>query len=279
MFNSFNYNEKDFNELGRAITLADQSNIVFNGYSLQNTNIISSILVQDSTPERAFGTVAVPRGDGEIILGDYWRKKTIKVSGIIKEDTNALLEAELDNMKKALAVPEGTFDIKINGEIRRYHATLINGHSLFDQRKGYHITFCPFEAEFVTVEPYGHDVLYTGRTYENQTLLSFPEQYENLGTVRGKPVVIFNVSAATSITAISFLNNTTGEEIKLTASISAGDYIRFDSETLEVTKNGVVQDYSGTFPRFDTGVNSFTVTITGTSITYTLTVKAKTPYL
>ena len=279
MFNTFNYNSKVFNTQGFAVSLADVDDIIFNDYGLQNTDIVTQILIQDSTPDRDFGVSAVPRGDGQIITGDFWRRKNIQIKGVIHKSTNALLEAELDAMKKALAVAEGILDVKIAGVTRRYIATLTNGQNMFDERKGYHVTFCPFQAEFVSCEPYGKSVDYNASGFLATSSLVLNEEVTNSGTVHAKPVVILNLTAANSVTAISFKNNTTGEEIKVTMSLNAGDYLKFDSEQMEVTVNGVVQDYTGSFPSLATGANSFTITVTGTSCTYDLTVKHKTPYL
>lgn len=280
MFNSFNFNSNNFNGLsGASGSVESQSNIVFNGYELQNSDIITQILIQDNTPERDFDTTSVPRGNGEIINGDFWRRKNVSVKGVMKKATNELLEAEIDAMKKALAVREGILDVKIAGVIRRYIATLVNGNGMFSERKGYHITFCPFEAEFACLTPFGGSVNYDSAGFIGETSLNLNEQINNVGTVIARPVVILNFVSASSVTVISFKNNTRSEEIRLTKSISAGDYVKFDSENLEVTVNGVVQDYEGAFPFLDTGANSVTIGITGVSAVYDLTIKHKTPYL
>lgn len=279
MFNTFQFNRSVFNGSGQLVPVLPSTPIVFNNFSLQDSDIVTQFLIQDNTPERDFLTSPTPRGDGGIITGDFWRQKTISVSGVIHKDTNAELEAELDAMKKALAVTAGTLDITIAGSIRRYQATLVNGHMMFSDRKNYHITFCPFQADFLTLEPFGYSPLYESDEFNGTTDLSLDSEFNNNGTVRAKPIVMIVFTAVSAVTAVSFKNNTTGEEIKLTTGVSAGDYIKFDSEALEVTLNGVIQDYSGAFPRLDTGGNLFTLTVTGVSATYDLTIKYKIPYL
>lgn len=282
MFNSFNYNSTVYNSIPTLAEILAASSLVFNGYDLQSTDVITSILIQDNTPDRDFQSSAVPRGDGEIIVGDYWRRKTVKIKGIIKKSTSTLLDAEIDAMKKALRVAEGILDVRVphvGGDVRRYLATLINGNAMFEERQNYHVTFCPFTASFVTLEPFAHSVDYNSSGFLARTDLSFNEEVSNTGTVHAKPVVILNLTAANTVTAVSFKNNTTGEEIKVTMSLAAADYVKFDSEEMEVTVNGVIQDYTGAFPSLATGANSFTITVTGVSCTYDLTVKHKTTYL
>ena len=199
MFNSFVYNSTNYGALALVSGAAGGDNIVFNDYSLQSADVVSQILLQDSTPDRDFGTSAVPRGDGQIINGDFWRKKNIQVSGVIHKTTNALLEAELDAMKKALAVSEGVLDIKVAGVVRRYLATLVDGHNMFNQRKNYHVTFCPFQVEFQSCEPFGKSVLYNASGFLSQSVLVLNEQVNNDGTTHAKPVIILNFTAANTV--------------------------------------------------------------------------------
>lgn len=279
MLNTFPFNTTQFNALGFLPAAAPASNLVFNNYQLQTTDVVTQILIQDNMPDRDFDTVIVPRGDGEIITGDFWRRKIVKVRGVIHKDTNADLEDEIDLMKKRLAVASANLDVTIAGVVRRYIATLVNGSSMFDDRKGFHITFCPFEAEFLCLVPFGLSLNYNSSEFLGESALTLNEEITNDGSIRAKPVVILNVTAASAVTGITFRNNTRGEAIQLTHAIVAGDYVKFDSETLEVTINGVAQDYDGGFPLLDTGENSFTIDIDGSSITYDLTVKFRTPYL
>lgn len=279
MLNTFPFNTTQFNALGILPAAAPASALVFNNYQLQTTDVVSEILIQDNMPDRDFDTVIVPRGDGEIITGDFWRRKIVKVRGVIHKTTNQDLEDEIDLMKRRLAVASANLDVTVAGVVRRYVATLINGSSMFDDRKGFHITFCPFEAQFLCLVPFGLSPNYNSSEFLGQNVLTLNEEVTNDGSVRAKPVVIMNVISTSAVTGITFTNNTRGESIQLTATISPGDYVKFDTETLEVSINGVPQDYDGGFPLLDTGENSFTIDIDGVSITYDLTVKFKTPYL
>lgn len=279
MLNTFPFNTTQFNALGFLPAAAPASALVFNNYQLQTADVVSEILIQDNMPDRDFDTVIVPRGDGEIITGDFWRRKIVKVRGVIHKTTNQDLEDEIDLMKRRLAVGSANLDVTVAGVVRRYVATLINGSSMFDDRKGFHITFCPFEAQFLCLVPFGLSPNYNSSEFLGQNVLTLNEEVTNDGSVRAKPVVIMNVISTSAVTGITFTNNTRGESIQLTATISPGDYVKFDTETLEVSINGVPQDYDGGFPLLDTGENSFTIDIDGVSITYDLTVKFKTPYL
>lgn len=277
MLNTGVYNSTTLNNLFTLPSLSDKAAIEFNGYSLQSANIITSILLHDSMPERDLATADAPRSDGKIINGDNWRKKTITLSGTLHTTTAAEMVALINTFKKNVSAREGNLDIRDeidSTNYRRYIATAVGTDSMFSARVGTDITRCPFTVTFEADDPFGKDLTYTSELFESETDLTFTEEIENLGSAPGKPVFILNFSAASSISAINITNNTTGESIQIAESISAGDYVRFDSENQEVTINGVpVTDYAGVFPEMASGVNNFTVTLTGTSATYDLTVK------
>ena len=281
MLNTHNYNTTNFNALGGASGSASAvEEIMFNDYGLQNKDIITSLLIQDSTPERDFETVPMPRNDGQIITGDFWRRKIIRIEGTMKKPTRYDLEMEMDAMKMALSKHEGNFDVVVAGEQRRYIATLINSQTMFEERQGYHINISPFKAEFECSVPFGQSINYISRAFFAQTALSLNEEIINKGTAPARPIIIYNFNSGTAKTSISFKNNTTAEEIILTKALAAGNYIEFDSETMEVRHNGIVQDYSGSFPSFAVGVNSFTLTIGGSgSINGDITIKYKNNFL
>ena len=280
MYNSFLYNSNLFGSpAGLPLAVSSSDLIVFNGYGLQNASVITQELVQDNAPSRAYNTQKIPRNDGGFVVNDKWDSKNVSIRGVIKKDTNALLEAEMNEMKRKLSIGEANLDITTDGVIRRYVATLVNGDQMFSRRQGFHISFIPFDLVFETVDPFGKDVDYTAESLFSQTSLTLNGWINNAGTTRARPVFILQFDAASSVSAISIKNNTRNEEIILTENISTGDYVKFDTENMLVTVNGVEQDYSGVFPLLDAEGNSYTITITGSSATYSLTTKFKNTYL
>lgn len=99
------------------------------------------------------------------------------------------------------------------------------------------------------------------------------------GTFEPESVLIFVFNSATSVTALTFTNDTRGEAITITHAIATGDILRIDSEAKEVTLNGTAIDYDGIFPVFDVGQNGYNVAITGSAANWDLTLKYKTTYL
>lgn len=257
----------------------------FEGYSLQPSSgsILSEIIDSESGPSRETPYFNLPRYDGGQFLGDYFRERHIKVRGIISASTSALLEQALDTFKQTLTFREGDLDRKQagTGAVRRIRATLVNTDAIFARREGYHITFCPFDLDFLSLEPMWHDVDYTAATYENIQLVGGNGiGAENLGTYKVQPVLAIIVESDTAATGLTILNETNGDQIAATGiSIVAGDVIIMDSEAKSFTKNGVELDYTGSFPEMPTDTNDITITGTGTSLVVTATLKFKNAYL
>ncbi len=279
MYNANPYNTALYNGIEAVSGLADQDTIVFDGFSLQNANIVSSLLLQDSTPSRDLPANKIPQNDGEFLVGDFWRRKIITVSGTLRGSSASDLNDRIDEMKKRLRVLTGNLDIKVNGVIRRYPATLNNGLAMFSQRRHFHITFVPFSVQFLTVLPFAQSVNYVEDLFIDKTQLSSTENTSNDGTIHAEDVISLNFSAASGITAVDIENTTNGKSISISQSISAADLLVIDGENKTVKLNGTLIDYSGFFPRLEVGGNSFTITLTGTSATFTLSIKHKTPYL
>ena len=279
MLNEQNFNAVNFNSRRIPIAATDQDNIVFNDFSLQDTDVITTHLRHDSPPSRDFLTNKIPRADGEFSVGDFWRKKTITLRGIIHKSTSSLLEAKLSAFKKALSVAESNLDIKVDDVIRRYVATWINPNRTFERRETYDITKIPFEIQFDCLEPFGLATSYSAAEFLGKTSLALSVTADNDGDIHAKASIGIIFSAASSISKVNITNNTTGDEIEITRSFAAGEYLKINGETREVEVDGTAVDYSGVFPTLATGANSFTFTLTGTSANYSATVKHRKPFL
>lgn len=260
---------------------ATQDVFIFNGFSLQSASVVTSVMRHDSTSSRDLEMSDVARNHGRIITGDFQREKRIYFSGSLHTGTAGEMEQLIKEMKIALAKRDGTLEIVLLGttEIRTYTATLVNGSSMFSRRMGHHITFCPFELEFTVVDPFGYEPDYTSQYVAGVTALSTIDIVPNTGSAYGRPIFLFSIDSAASITALTVTNATNGESITVTTALAAGDYLRIDSETLEVRLNGTLKNYDGVFPTLALGDNRIVYTLTGTSATFTITEKHRVAHL
>lgn len=279
MYNTFQYNTKLYNTNlpQEAVDLIDD--IIINNLSLQSDNIITQNILYDSAPVRDFPTQAVPRDHGGIILGDYWRQKTVTLRGILKYDTNELLECAIDTFKRIVTEQESILKLNIACTQREFVVTAINTDRMFARRQGYHITICPFNLDLLCLTPFALSPDYVSQTITDTSVLELNEQFFNEGTAPSAPILILVFTTATNVSSVKFSNNTTNESIELTTPLSDGDYVRFDGESKEVTVNGIQADYDGAFPSLLAGSNFYTIDITGDSVQYTSTLKHKIPYL
>lgn len=251
----------------------------YNGFSLQDTTIISSEVDAFSPPRRELVTYNIPRDHGGGFNGDYFRGRDLGFSGIIRTTTAEEMNTLLDTFKRAMTASEAYLYLKFNGEMRRIKATLQNPQEMFRNRKGYHITFVPFDLNFLSLEPFWHSVGYTSFGYESITDLLYPDEIEVEGSWMAKPVVVLIIENATSANGISFTNTTNGDSISVTQSLVAGDVVIIDSETKSVKLNGTEIDYDGIFPEFEVGVNAFEIEADASAIQYTATLKYRKTYL
>lgn len=279
--NTFLFNGSLFNNLSGVVPVtADLSEVSFAGYPLNSGASFVTEISHEPMPTRDRDTFPLPRGDGGGSLGDYWRGRRIRVSGYLTAATHDELDAAIDSFKQSMATENGSLRVVVNGAVRVFSGTLTNGQSVFD-RQHFHQTFIPYQLEFdcFTPDGYGRGESYTSVEFLGQTSLAYTEESPHAGTARANAIVTVNFTAESGITAVSFKNNTRDETISVSASFAPADLLVIDGEAKTVKINGAEVDYSGTFPKLNPGVNNFTLTLTGTSATYDLTVSHKATYL
>ena len=271
LLNNYTLNE---HELWYAVapTILDQDDIVFDGYSLQNTEIITETLNYDDLGIVDFNTFNFPRNNWGGVISKYYRGRKVTFKSFVKESTSTALNDKLDEIKNKLATTEWYLDIRVNSEIRRVKATCTN---LDYKRQHYHVTFIPLDITFTILEPFFYAITSQSASYLSKTG-TFSEEFTSLGTAATEPTIyfIFWVSTVTSMV----ITNPDTTTMTITTSLWVSDVLIIDSKNKVVTKNGTEIDYSGVFPLFQVWSNPFTVTITG-SVNVDVTVITPKNYL
>ena len=242
--------------------------ILFNSYGLQNANIITSEVIY-SAASRQLQEAAYARADGEYMETAYWRKTIITLNGFVKSTTQTGLEQLMDLMRQNLATAAGTLSLTVAGQTRVWTA-YADISKLFDGRKQYHKTFCPFSVSFICITPFGQSssrVNSTGSATTSPTVFTVSPS----GTAPTKQIITLNFNTAGTASAVTLTNSTTGEAITITASFNNGDTLVIDGEGKTVKLNGTAVDYTGIFPTLAAGTNSVQLTVTGSGFTIAFT--------
>lgn len=277
MFNNLQYNTGLYN----AVAIPDNevlstSLAVFEDLEMSDTNgICITKFDEENAPNLDLLGGNSVRKDGQFISGSFHRRKRITFEGIISKSTQKELDEYIDTVKKLLRIREGNLDIVRRSDAttrRRYIATLINPDSMFPGRQGWHVTFIPFKFVFECREPFGTDLDYT--VVQHSSIISEQNRTAtNAGTAPARPIVYVNMTQATGATSIAIENKTTGEKIEYSNTLNQNDIIEFNTETLEVLRNGVANDYDGAFPFLEPGHNIISTQITSTSHNANITIK------
>lgn len=258
MYNNNAYNTNPYNYSPLSLDTT-QDSIVFDGYSLQSSSIITSRIDYDNEGGIELNSFNFPRADGGGVLSKFYRGRTIMVECTIKADTGTAFNDLLDTVKKKLRTTEGYLDITVNGEIRRIKANLTK----FDAgRMHYNVSFTKANIEFTSVEPFFYAK--NKQSYEFLGMTgTFSQEVTNAGSVESLPIFYFIAGAGSNITSLAI--TAFGKTITIPTTLIAGDVLIVDSENKTVTENGTPVNYTGFFPIFPPGSNPFTVTTVGTT--------------
>lgn len=234
--------------------------ISFDGFGLQNSKIIVSKINVDDTPDVDYFDVPTARADGVTFLSKYWRKRKIIISGYIKDETKALLDTAMDELKKNLRKSDSIFRYKIADDSYRQISATMTGIKF--AREHYHITHCPFTIEFETLEPFIYNSQLENSLVETVTASPLVTEISNEWSEISQPQIYLIFNSATSVTSVAF--DCGGRTLTISETVTNNDVILIDALEKNVTLNGVVKDYTGTFPFFNIGTNILTFTINGT---------------
>lgn len=240
---------------------ATESNdeIAFDGFGLQNANVITTEIDFDDTGTIELNQFKYPRENGGGILSKFYRGREIKLKITLKEATGTAFNALLDTFKRSISKTEGFLDLTINGETRRIKATCTR---VDFGRKAYNITFANIQVTFTAVEPFFYSKSAQSFQYLGKTA-TFSEEFTNQGSAAALPDYYFIFGAGSAVTELQI--TTFGRTLTIANTFASGDVLIVKSSTKSITKNGTEIDYTGQFPEVLPGSAPFTITITGTA--------------
>lgn len=234
------------------------TSVTFDGNSIQSANVLTNKIQHTDYSRRVLNRERKSQDDGFDLLDNYFSERIIIIRGSIKGSSASDLDSQIDTLKENLGGQEKNLDISFGGSTRRYVATVSD---LRIPEEYYHLTVVPYEVEFIC-QPFGRDTSETN--HSNDGITSSPESssLSISGTASPRPKITITIVSETSMTAIKFENTTTSESITITRSFSAGEVLEIDTENKTVEVDDTEVDFSGVFPEFLPGTNSYTLTIT-----------------
>lgn len=235
--------------------------ISFDSNNLSSAQLVVNKINKSDAPTRDIQIEPLAFQDGFVVPSNFWRSRTIRISGMIVADTAADLADALDQLKQDLSGVNKNLDVDHGSSTRRYKGTL---SKLEAPEDFYNITFLPYEAEFIC-QPFGYGTSSVNVSSDDMTASARTVDMTVTGTYRPLPTITINFSTETGASAVSIANNTTADTITITQAFNAGDVLVVNCEEQKVTVNGLQVDFSGPIPLFATGDNSLTFTIPATA--------------
>jgi len=250
--------------------------LIFNSYNLQTSNIITEKVLHTSAPENDLITESKARRDGSFLMSNYWRKKTIFVTGHIIGTSISNLESRIDTLKQNLVGQKKSLDVGYAGGTRRYTATV---KSITIEREHFNSYWCPFSIEFECANPFGEAISSTTETLLAQTSSPFSKVITMIGSIGAYPVITIDLTSGDNVTAIEIKNTTLGDFITIARSFSDAESLVVDCENLTVQVDSTEVDFTGVFPAFEIGTNTVDITVTGTPFNVDLTLVYTASYI
>lgn len=263
MFNTYQFNTYQFNTWPASVVSSSFPLLKYNWHSFGTTNIrVARLPTIESVTDIEHDTYKIANDHGMGEYGRHIRSKTVSVEWIISADTASELESVISAFKAAIVKSSKTLYYKRqDNRVIRTTATLRN---LSIDREYFHLTFVPFNVDFVSLEPFFYanswsEEVFAGRSTNFSWSINYTE-----GNFRAEPsIYITFLTGLSSVTTITVTLN--GKTITLTHNASNGDSIIFDCKSKDVLINGSGwNDYTGEFPSLAIWSNAFEIDIDGT---------------
>ncbi len=252
--------------------------ISFNGFNLQTGQIITSDIQHDDAPDRHLYSAETVRGRGSKLSAAYYTQKPIKIIGTIMGTTVSGCDALIDLFRMNIAPFQSNLDIGFAGSTRRYLATASKPAI---KRPSPVATYADFEVDFMVADAYAVDTglttLMSGTTTSGGSTINQAVTFSGTAQEQAPAFTVTLISGGglTSNKSMAITNSAVGLGITVTRNWTAGDVVVIDCTTKTVLVNGVLNDYSGTFPTWVPGAgtvqytDNFTSRKINVSATYT----------
>lgn len=246
---------------------------MFNGVELTSISGLTILKTDPYLPPKRKLTMAnLSQSNNAKVSSAFYDDKPILIRVGITRATRALLEASLDALWTVLDTVEGELIINQGIARRKYYATLSD--SIASKDGG---SYTELDLIFSCSDRFGYDL---ASTLLLQVSGATAGERTDTVTVAGSapwqvPVITLTYSAITGGTTkeVTIGNSTTGQEVSIVRTWSAGDVIVIDSFNKTVTVNGSIVDFTGAIPEWAPGTGFVHYSDELTTRTYSLTIR------
>ena len=242
-------------------------NISYNGYDIQNSEIVATKIDNYSSSERQLESIPNPKADGDFLVDTQFRKKIITVAGWIKKTTREDAEDKLDEVyENILSVEEKLLEVDYGSDsgTRQYQATAQNPQATANEGK---VTVINYTIEFIVNVGYGFDPVDEEFGDAAITDAIHSDSVDIEGSKTPYPSLNLTMTTAGNVDAIELTNTTTNTSMRIAP---AGGYndadiilINSDPENLAVQLNETDIDFTGMILDWELGTNNYQITFEG----------------
>lgn len=249
--------------------------ISFDNVSLNSGNYRVTRLKHEHSSQRESYSYELARERGSILIEGNFKSKDVVVEGRISGSSKAELETNIDTLKEVLSRASKNLDIEYSTGYRRYRNCM--AVDIVVDRQYFHLSYAPFEVKFVIPSGVGEDTSNTVVTQTGVTVATNTNAVTIGGSTFPSPTVKITFASATSVTQASLTIG--GDKVTYDGTLVASDVLIFDLDNKKVTLNGIEKDYTGLFPKFVVGSNSYQIITNGTAMNYSVEVSYKKKWL
>lgn len=221
----------------------------------------------ESPAQEELNIYPLARERGAVVVeGDYGPKQ-FTISGILRGTSISDLDSKRNTLLELLSRKGKNLDVDYAGGTVRYEGVYVIARSI--ERGGQDATLLRWKATIVCPSGIGIATSLTTSTVSGITGATYNGSVTIDGSAPPRPLVTVTFSAVSGSPNLISLQ-AGGNKVELSNAIAGTDIIIFDCENKKITLNGVEKEYTGFFPEFVIGVNSFTIIVNGTTRTYSV---------
>lgn len=222
--------------------------VMFDTYLLTQVSGLSILGVTvHPLPRRQLSSFPLARTDRRKTNSAFFTDRRISIRCNIVQNSRALLDTRLDELKALLQAIEGQLIVPYGNSRRQFTATL-DDIRILDSEGGW----LDMSLEFLCSDNFGYDLNFTQLVAAGgRTLYNYTDSFNVEGSARWQaPIIKITISAVTGGTNEDFIirNPATDQTLTVNRTWAAGDLLTVDAQNTTVQVNGTDVNFSGSIP-------------------------------